>query len=205
MGQISTMKTNSKRIMDIQLATWNVRSLYRPGGHRIMINEPRKYKIAKAAIKEMRWKSSGIIMNSWSKHTQPTQVMTWSWPGNRKSANDRQTQLAWEYKWKWPQTGRLCRRQANGNQKYVLHAQANPTPNLALPHRSLLDRRKTLFWRHRCYGAEGCKHHFRPHGSRYKIGSKNIPGQQQLRRFAVDRLKDRDVASRYSKVCTLNH
>jgi hypothetical protein len=51
-----------------------------------------------------------------------------------------------------PQTGRHCYRQANGDQKYVLHAQTNPSPNLALsrwthlqPDRSLLDRRKTLF------------------------------------------------------------
>jgi hypothetical protein len=50
------------------------------------------------------------------------------------------------------QTGRLCRRQANGVQKYVLHAQTNPPPNLTLPRwvhlqpdRSLLDRRKALF------------------------------------------------------------
>jgi hypothetical protein len=35
----------------------------------------------------------------------------------------------------------------------------------------------------------------RPHPSRYKTESKNMP--QQLRRFAVNRLKDRDVASRY--------
>jgi hypothetical protein len=39
----------------IRLATWNVRSLYRPGGLRITINEHRKYKIAKAAIQETRW------------------------------------------------------------------------------------------------------------------------------------------------------
>jgi hypothetical protein len=55
MGQINTMKTNSKRRKDLQLATWNVRSLYRPGGLRIMINEIRKYKIAIAAIQETRW------------------------------------------------------------------------------------------------------------------------------------------------------
>jgi hypothetical protein len=40
----------------IRLATWNVRSLYRPGGLRITINELRKYKIAIAAIQETRWK-----------------------------------------------------------------------------------------------------------------------------------------------------
>jgi hypothetical protein len=108
-----------------------------------------------------------------------------SWPGNRTSDNNRQAQPAWEYKWKWPQTGRLCRRQANGDQKYVLHAQMNSPPNLALsrwtylqPDWSLLDRLKTLFWRHRCYGAEGCKHRFRPHASRYKIMNKNMPCQQ---------------------------
>jgi hypothetical protein len=56
MGQINTMKIKSKRRKDLQLATWNVRSLYRPGGLRITIfNELMKYKIAIAAIQETRW------------------------------------------------------------------------------------------------------------------------------------------------------
>jgi hypothetical protein len=55
MGQINTMKTNSKRRKDLRLATWNLRSLYRPGGLRITINELRKYKIAIAAIQETSW------------------------------------------------------------------------------------------------------------------------------------------------------
>jgi hypothetical protein len=55
MGQINTMKTNSKRKKDLQLANWNVRSLYRLGGFRITLNELRKYKIAIAAIQETRW------------------------------------------------------------------------------------------------------------------------------------------------------
>jgi hypothetical protein len=55
-----------------------------------------------------------------------------SWPGNRTSANDKQAQLAWEFNWKWPQTGRLCRRQANGGQKYVLHAQKTSKPGIFL-------------------------------------------------------------------------
>jgi hypothetical protein len=49
------MTTNSKRIKDLRLATWNVRSLYRPGGLRITINELKKYKIVIAAIQETRW------------------------------------------------------------------------------------------------------------------------------------------------------
>jgi hypothetical protein len=57
-----------------------------------------------------------------------------SWPGNRTTANDRQAQSAWEYKSKGPQTGLLWRRQANVDQKYVLHAQTNPSPNLELPY-----------------------------------------------------------------------
>jgi hypothetical protein len=40
---------------DLRLATWNVRSLYRPGDFRITINELRKNKIAIAAIQETRW------------------------------------------------------------------------------------------------------------------------------------------------------
>jgi hypothetical protein len=58
MGQINTRKTNSKRRKDLRLATWNVRSLYRPGGLRITINERRKYKRAIAVIQEMRWNKS---------------------------------------------------------------------------------------------------------------------------------------------------
>jgi hypothetical protein len=58
MGQINTMKTNHKRRKDLRLATWSIRSLYRPEGHRIMINEIRKYKIAIAAIQETRWNKS---------------------------------------------------------------------------------------------------------------------------------------------------
>jgi hypothetical protein len=54
MGQINTMKTNSKQRKDLRLATWNVLSLYRPGGLRITINELRKYKIAIAAIQKKR-------------------------------------------------------------------------------------------------------------------------------------------------------
>jgi hypothetical protein len=46
MGQIHTMMTNSKRRKNLRLVTWNVRSLYRPGGLRITINELTKYKIA---------------------------------------------------------------------------------------------------------------------------------------------------------------
>jgi hypothetical protein len=55
MGQINTMKTNSKRRKDLRLAIWNERSVYRPEGLRITINELRKYKIAIAAIQETRW------------------------------------------------------------------------------------------------------------------------------------------------------
>jgi hypothetical protein len=51
MGQ----KTNSKRRKDLQLAIWNVRSLYRPGDLVNTIIELRKYKVAIAAIQETRW------------------------------------------------------------------------------------------------------------------------------------------------------
>jgi hypothetical protein len=55
MGQIYTMKIKSTRSKDFRLATCNVRSLYRPEGLCITINELRKYKIAIAAIQETRW------------------------------------------------------------------------------------------------------------------------------------------------------
>jgi hypothetical protein len=47
MGQINMMQTDdSNRRKDLRLATWNVRSLYRPEGLRITINELRKCKIS---------------------------------------------------------------------------------------------------------------------------------------------------------------
>jgi exonuclease III len=58
MGQINMMKANSNRRKDLRLATWNVRSLNRPGGLRITINELRKYKIAKASSQETSWNKS---------------------------------------------------------------------------------------------------------------------------------------------------
>jgi hypothetical protein len=77
-------------------------------------------------------------------------------------------------------------------------------PDGLQPDRSQLDQRKTLFWRHRCYGAEGCKHRFRPNASRYKARICRPATQshintkpQQLSRFTGDRLKETDVASRY--------
>jgi hypothetical protein len=72
MGQINTIKTNSKRRKDLRLASWNVRSQYRSGGLRITINELRKYKIAKAAIQETRWNKStpqAFTSNSYNIYT----------------------------------------------------------------------------------------------------------------------------------------
>jgi hypothetical protein len=54
------------------LATWNVRSLYRPGGLRITINELKKYKIAIAAIQETRRNKStpqAITSNGYNIYT----------------------------------------------------------------------------------------------------------------------------------------
>jgi hypothetical protein len=72
MGQINTIKTNSKQRKDLRLASWNVRSQYKPGGLRITINELRKYKIAKAVIQETRWNKStpqAFTSNSYNIYT----------------------------------------------------------------------------------------------------------------------------------------
>jgi hypothetical protein len=72
MGQINTMKTNSKRKKDLGLATLNVRSLYRTRGLRITINELRKYKIAIATIQETKWNKStpqGLTSNGYNIYT----------------------------------------------------------------------------------------------------------------------------------------
>jgi hypothetical protein len=59
MERINTMKTKSKRRKYLLIATWNVRSLYRPEGQRIKINELQKYKIAITAI-QTRWTKSTL-------------------------------------------------------------------------------------------------------------------------------------------------
>jgi exonuclease III len=77
MGQINTMKTNSKRGRDLRLATWNVRSLYRPGDLRITINELRKYKIAIAAIQETKWNKltpQAFTNNGYNIYTTPKKL-----------------------------------------------------------------------------------------------------------------------------------
>jgi hypothetical protein len=89
---------------------------------------------------------------------------------------------------------------ANGNQKYVLHAQTSPPSKLALPRwthlqpdRSLLDRRKTLIGRHRCRrGAKIDSDHMEVViNLRARICRASNTKPQQLRRFAIDRLNDR--------------
>jgi exonuclease III len=72
MEQINRMKTNSKQRKDLRLPTWNVRSVYRPGGLRITINELRKYKIAIVAIQETRWNkltSQAFTINGYNIYT----------------------------------------------------------------------------------------------------------------------------------------
>lgn len=50
-----------KRRNDIRIATWNVRSLYRPGALKILSNEALKYKLGILALQEIRWTGSGIM------------------------------------------------------------------------------------------------------------------------------------------------
>lgn len=54
-------KRPGKRKMDMNLATWNVRSLYRTGALRNLIQELNKYNISIAAIQEIRWRGSEIF------------------------------------------------------------------------------------------------------------------------------------------------
>jgi hypothetical protein len=48
-----------RRKMDIVLATWNVRTLKRPG----KLKEMDKYRIKIGALQERRWKGQGIIVS----------------------------------------------------------------------------------------------------------------------------------------------
>jgi hypothetical protein len=146
------MKTNCKRIKDLRLATRNERSLYRPGGPRITINELRKYQIAIAAIQETRW-------------------------------NKLTPQLASDW-WTLPQAGKW-------------HSSDGPTFNQI--DYCLIDGR---------YFSDVIDVMARKGGnidSDYMLGVTKLRARiyradntkpQQLRRFAVNRLKDRDVASR---------
>jgi hypothetical protein len=46
---------------DLNLATWNVRSLFRPGTLKNLIQELKRYKINIAAVQEMWWKGNDIF------------------------------------------------------------------------------------------------------------------------------------------------
>jgi hypothetical protein len=46
---------------DLNLSTWNVRSLFRPGALNNLIQELKRYKINTAAVQEMRWKGNDIF------------------------------------------------------------------------------------------------------------------------------------------------
>ena len=46
---------------DMKLATWNVRSLYRPGSLAKLKDELNKYGIAITAVQEIRWSGSEIF------------------------------------------------------------------------------------------------------------------------------------------------
>ena len=45
----------TRKLKDLRLATWNVRTLYRTGGVRILADELRKRNVSVAAIQETRW------------------------------------------------------------------------------------------------------------------------------------------------------
>jgi nitrogen regulatory protein PII len=47
--------------MDMALATWNVRSLYRHGALDKLKDELNKYGIAKTTVQEIRWSGSEIF------------------------------------------------------------------------------------------------------------------------------------------------
>jgi hypothetical protein len=46
---------------DMMLATWNVRSLYRPGAITKLNDKLNKYRIAIAAVQEIRWSGNEIF------------------------------------------------------------------------------------------------------------------------------------------------
>jgi exonuclease III len=52
-----------KRINEIRIAMWNVRTLYRAGAMREMMKEMVKYKIDICALQEIRWPGKGTVLN----------------------------------------------------------------------------------------------------------------------------------------------
>jgi hypothetical protein len=50
-----------QRQMDMNLGTWNVRSLYKPGGIKAVIPQLQQHKIHTAAIQETRWHGKAIM------------------------------------------------------------------------------------------------------------------------------------------------
>ena len=61
-GRINGSETGSwKRDKDVKLATWNLRSLYRPGALKILTGEFLKYKIDVLAMQEIRWTGTEIM------------------------------------------------------------------------------------------------------------------------------------------------
>jgi hypothetical protein len=111
---INTMTTNSKRIKNLQMTTWSVRSLNRLRA----------------------WLGQEIIhYRTWARvySTCPVNDVKGGRKyrsGNNSPPDGWQIQPEWNYKWKWPLTDRLCCWQRNGDQEHVFHVQESPPSNL---------------------------------------------------------------------------
>jgi hypothetical protein len=68
-----------QRKMDLRFGTWNVRSMYRAGSLRTIVEEVSKYKLDLAGVQEVRWDGDG---------TEPSGQYTFFYKkGNQNHAN----------------------------------------------------------------------------------------------------------------------
>jgi hypothetical protein len=70
-------KQTPKRNKDLVTATWNVRTMWKPGKMRESANEMLKYKIDIIALQEIRWQEQGRI-------DKPEYIVMYSGPNSRE-------------------------------------------------------------------------------------------------------------------------
>ena len=61
-------KRNTRRKTDIHIGTWNVRSLYRPGALKMLLDQTMNLKPSIVALQEIRWTGSGTFREAGSKY-----------------------------------------------------------------------------------------------------------------------------------------
>lgn len=58
---LNTIESFLQRQLDMNLGTWNVRSLYKPAAVKVLLPQFQQYKVYIAAIEETRWHGKTIL------------------------------------------------------------------------------------------------------------------------------------------------